>query len=58
MEVIKHWLSRVWFRFKWPMLSERDRYGYLWKRTKESHRAVRIYYSYPTVIKVGRNVGK
>ena len=27
MEVIKHWLSRVWFRFKWPMLSERDRSG-------------------------------
>jgi len=58
MEIPKNYLSHIWFRIKWLLMSKKDRYVYLWSRTKESGRAVRINYSYPTVIKAGRNSGK
>jgi len=58
MEILKNYLSRIWFRIRWLLMSKKDRYTYLWSRTKASDGAVRICYSYPSAIKVGRNSGK
>lgn len=56
MEILKNYLGDICFHIKWLFMSRKDKYAYLWSRTKESHGAVKIYYSYPSVVKVGRTV--
>jgi len=29
-----NYLRSIWFRLRWLVMSERDRYAYLWNRTK------------------------
>jgi hypothetical protein len=58
MGIIKNYLSHIWFHIKWLSMSKKDRYAYLWSRTKARDRSVRIHYSYPTLIEVGSSSEK
>jgi hypothetical protein len=58
MGVLKNYFSHTWFRIKWLLMSKRDRYAYLWSRTKARDGVVKIDYSHPTLIKVGNGSGK
>ena len=42
MGVMENYLSRIWFRIKWLFMSKKDRYAYLWSRTKACDGAARI----------------
>jgi hypothetical protein len=37
MSAAVNYLRRLWFHLRWLTMSDRDRYTYLWNRTKNIH---------------------
>ena len=34
---VVNYMRKIWFRIRWFTMSDRERYAYLWNRTKSSH---------------------
>jgi hypothetical protein len=54
MKVFSSYVGDTWFRIKWLLMSQRERYICLLNRTRESRIGVTTYYLRPVIARNGK----